>query len=229
MDTDDKKEDKVDRDRRNFLRNTVVASAVIAVAGAAAVAKSLNTTQSTAAAFPTILITDANTGQVANVNTLTVNEPILFYYPLEQIEPNLLIKLGQPAQGGIGPDGDIVAFSDVCQHLGCYPGFVAKGGSPPCNKSYVASGPIFYCCCHGSKYDLLNNATIIQPSPAPCPVPAVMMDVDDQGNIYAIGMGPPTIKGHGTQCGTDVSADLEGGTIVSATSSSSTSTSQETS
>jgi len=222
LDKDDKNGEKVDNERRNFLRNTVVASAIIAAVGAAAVVKSINTTQSTAAtSFPTILVVDANTGQVANVNTLTPNVPLLFYYPLEQIEPNILVKLGQKAQFGVGPDGDIVAFSDVCQHLGCNPGFVAAGSAPPCDPSYTASGPIMYCCCHGSKYDLLNNASVIQPSPAPRAVPRVILSVDEQGDIYATGMGPPTIFGHGTPGGSDVSADLQGGIVVSESSSTS--------
>jgi arsenite oxidase small subunit len=219
----DKKDEKVDKDRRNFLKTTVVASAIIAAAGAAAVVQSINATEgSTATSFPSILVVDANTGQVANVNTLTDNVPLLFYYPLEQVEPNILVKLGQPAENGIGPDGDIIAFSDVCQHLGCNPGFVATGGSPPCNSGYVASGPIMYCCCHGSKYDLLKNAAVIQPSPAPRPVPRVILDVDSSGNIYATGMGPPTIFGHGTPGSSDVTADLQGG-VLDSTSSTSTS------
>lgn len=220
-----KDEEKVDGDRRNFLKTAVVASAVIAVAGAAAAVQSVNSGQGAAATtFPVIEVVDFNTGAVANVNTLQVNSPVLFYYPLEQIEPNLLIKLGEAAENGIGPDQDIVAFSDVCQHLGCNPGFVATGGSPPCNPSYVASGPIFYCCCHGSKYNLLKNAEVIQPSPAPRPVPRVLLQTDSAGNIYAYGMGPPTIFGHGVAGSTDVTADLSGGILVS-----SSSTSQETS
>jgi arsenite oxidase small subunit len=222
LDKDVKDEEKVDSDRRNFLKTTVVASAIIAAAGAAAVVKSINSAETTSGTtFPKIQVVDANSGQVANVNTLELNVPLLFYYPLEQIEPNILVRVGQKAQNGVGPDGDIVAFSDVCQHLGCYPGFVATGESPPCNSSYIASGPIFYCCCHGSKYDLLNNAAVIQPSPAPYPEPRVILEVDEDGNIYATGMGPPTIEGHGVPGSTDVSADLQGGTVVSSNSVSS--------
>jgi arsenite oxidase small subunit len=221
LDQDEKKAEKVDNERRNFLKTTVVASAIVAVVGAAAVVKSINTAETTSAlTFPTIQVVDANTGQVANVNTLTPNVPLLFYYPLEQIEPNILVKLGQKAANGIGPDGDIVAFSDVCQHLGCYPGYVPVGGSPTCNSGYTATVPMFYCCCHGSKYDLTNDAAVIQPSPAPRAVPRVILDVDDEGNIYATGMGPPTIFGHGTPGSTDVTADLQGGTVVAATSTS---------
>ncbi len=214
--------EKVDNERRNFLKTTVVASAINAAAGAASVVKSINTSEANSGTtFPKIQVVDANSGQVANVNTLTPDVPLLFYYPLEQVEPNILVKLGQAAQNGIGPDGDIVAFSDICQHVGCYPGYVASGHSPSCNHSYTASGPIMYCCCHGSKYDLLKNAAVIQPSPAARPVPRVILEVDGDGNIYATGMGPPTIFGHGTPGSTDVTADLQGGILVSTSSSTS--------
>ncbi len=216
MDQGDKKDEKLDRDRRNFLRNTVVASAVIAAVGAAAVLKSVNPPPSTTAAptsFPRVLIVDVKSGQVANVNTLTDNLPITFNYPLEEVQPNILVKVGQKAEGGIGPDGDIVAFSDVCQHLGCNPVYVPAGGSPAYPVGYVAKGPEFVCPCHGSKYDLLNNAAVIEPSPTPRAVPPVMLDIDDDGNIYAVGMGPPTVYGWGTPGSSDVTADLVGGTL----------------
>ncbi len=34
-----------------------------------------------------------------------------FEYPQEG-QTNFLVKLGRPAAGGVGPDGDVVAFSD---------------------------------------------------------------------------------------------------------------------
>jgi arsenite oxidase small subunit len=213
-----KDEKKVDENRRNFLKATVVASAALAVGGMAAIAKSAgetggDTTSTTAqTAFPRFLIADISSGQVANVNTLQVNQPLTYYYPLGD-EPNFIMKLGLAVQDGIGPDGDIVSFSDVCQHLGCNPGFVYKGGPPPfCNSSYVAKGPVMYCCCHGSIYDLTEDAKVIG-GPAPRPVPRVILDIDSSGNIYAIGMEPPTIYGHNT--GSDnVSYDLQGGKPV---------------
>ena len=41
-----------------------------------------------------------------------MNQPITFNYPLDD-EPNIMVKLGQKAEGGVGPDGDIVAFSQI--------------------------------------------------------------------------------------------------------------------
>jgi arsenite oxidase small subunit len=158
---------------------------------------------SAAATFPKVLVT--------NVGSLQVNKPVTFNYPLDD-EPSILVKVGQKAAGGVGPDGDIVAFSNICQHLGCVYGFQAPGTSPPCSTSFVAKGPMGYCCCHGSQYDFLNGAAVIG-GPAPRPVPAVKLEVDSTGNIYAIGMDPPAIFGHNTGSN-DVSNDLQGGTLV---------------
>jgi len=148
---------------------------------------------------------------VATVDSLQVNMPVGFNYPLDS-EPSILVKVGKKAVGGVGPDGDIVAFSNVCQHLGCIYGFQAPGTSPPCNTTFVATGPMGYCCCHGSQYDFLNGAAVIG-GPAPRPVPMVMLEVDSSGNIYATGMSPPAIFGHNTGSG-DVTADLQGGNLV---------------
>lgn len=147
------------------------------------------------------------------MSSLTVNTPVTFNYPLDD-EPNVLVKLGQKAGGGVGPDGDIVAFSTICQHLGCVVGYQAPESSPKCNTSYKAPGPVGYCCCHGSIYDFAEGAKVTG-GPAPRPLPQVTLDFDSPtGDIYAVGMGTPTIFGHDTGS-SDVSADLQGGTLVS--------------
>jgi arsenite oxidase small subunit len=227
LDEGDKKEKEVDDDRRTFLKATVVVSAALAIGGMAAVAKVVGetggdtTTATTQNSFPTFLIADINTGQIANVNTIQVNTPLSYYYPLDN-QPNIIVKLGVAVEDGIGPDSDIISYSDLCQHLGCNPGFVAPGGSPPCNSSYVATEAVMYCCCHGSIYDLGEDAKVIG-GPAPRAVPRVILGIDSTGNIYATGMTPPTVYGFGTAGSDDVSADLVGGTLVSSTSVSLTS------
>jgi len=169
-------------------------------------AKSSTTASSTSSGpFPSI--------KVANISDLTGGKTVTFNYPLEET-PNLLVKLGEKAENGVGPDADIVAFSQICQHLGCIYGFVAAGESPSCDNTYKASGPVGYCCCHGSAYDLANGAKVLG-GPAPRPVPQVILSCDDStGDIYATGMSPPTIFGYHT--GSDnVLYDLQGGTPVS--------------
>jgi arsenite oxidase small subunit len=155
--------------------------------------------------------------KVTNVKSLENLKPVSFNYPLDNT-PNLLVKLSAKAENGVGPDGDIVAFSDICQHLGCFYAFQPPGSSPPCDAAYTASSAVAYCCCHGSVYDFLHNANVLS-GPAPRPVPRVMLEYDDaSGDIYVVGMAPPNIYGHGPPGVTDpaqvLKYDLEGGQIV---------------
>ena len=198
--------------KRNFLKFAMTFSTLLAVGGIAAVLKSITnpgpSTAGTAASsgsrqFPRV--------RVAQLNDLTIGQPIVFNYPLDN-EPNILVKLGTKAEGGVGPNEDIVAFSSICQHLGCIYGFQAPGSSPACNQAYRADRPVGYCCCHGSVYDFVNKAIVIS-GPSSRPQPQVLLDVDVSGNIFATGMGPPTIFGHNTGSN-DVSGDLQGGIPV---------------
>ncbi|MDE1858478.1 MAG: Rieske 2Fe-2S domain-containing protein [Thaumarchaeota archaeon] len=201
-------EDK-DESRRDFLKTAAAISGVLAVAGIASVMKSVvipSVPGPTQTGFPRV--------KVSSLGELSTGKVVIFNYPLDN-EPNILVKLGQKASGGVGPDGDIVAFSQICQHLGCIWGYVAPGASPSVNPSYVAAQPAGYCPCHGSVYDLSQGAKVIG-GPSPRPQPQVQLDVDGSGNIYAVGMGPPAVFGHGTGS-SDVSNDLQGGSLVTST------------
>jgi arsenite oxidase small subunit len=237
--TDAQSEDG-DETRRRFLKLSLVFGLALAIGGIASVARSLFSPSSPEPGPPppttqtvTQTVTVGSTGSsttgesetssstssspfprvmVANITDLSGGKTVVFNYPLEET-PNVLAKLGAKAEGGVGPDGDIVAFSTLCQHLGCVVGYVPTGGSPLCNSGYKASGPVGYCCCHGSVYDFANGANVIAP-PAPRPLPQVTLEFDSStGNIYAVGMGPPTIFGHNTGSN-DVLDDLQGGTPV---------------
>src|SRR5580700_10121213 len=163
MDSVEGKRKDLDKDRRTFLKATVVASAALAVGGIAALSKTITTpgeaqaSSTTAVTFPRVQVKDITSGLPATVDNLVTNVSLNFYYPLDN-EANIIVKLGVAVPNGVGPDGDIIAYSDICQHLGCNPGFVPAGSSPPCNPSYSAKGPEMYCCCHGSIYDMADNA-----------------------------------------------------------------------
>ena len=199
----------VDENRRGFLKVAVTVSALFAVGGIAAVTKSITEQAGAASQTPP---TQFPKVKIANVSDLQTSTAVFFNYPLDN-ESNILVKLGVKAADGVGPDSDIVAFSQVCQHLGCLYNFQPPGSSPPCNASYKATTPVGYCCCHGSIYDFTDDAKVIG-GPAPRPQPRVILEVDSSGAIYATGMTPPAIFGHNTGSN-DVSNDLQGGTLVS--------------
>lgn len=202
---------KPDEKKRDFLKLAMTFSALLLVGGIAAIAKAITNpalagkNRGTApGAFPRV--------KIASMNDLETNQPVVFNYPLDN-EPNVLVKLGQRADGGVGPNGDIVAFSALCQHLGCLYAFQPTGTTPKCNSSFKADGPVGYCCCHGSVFDFLHGANV-QSGPSPRPQPQVVLEVDESGNIFATGMTPPAIFGHNTGSN-DVSSDLQGGNPVS--------------
>jgi Rieske Fe-S protein len=134
----------------------------------------------------------------------------LFNYPLEN-EPNFLFNL-YPANGlapspsnpgaanvpgGIGDNGSIVAFSAICQHLGCPAPALSFYPPGTCSKTFGALSFYVHCSCHGSTYDVTNAASNLT-GPATLPLPQVVLEADASGNIYATGMTPssPPVNGH---------------------------------
>jgi arsenite oxidase small subunit len=178
------------------MTGTTTVTATTTVPGPTTTETSTETTTETSSAaasgFPTL--------KVANVSDVTANTPISFNYPLAD-EPNILVKLGQTAQGGVGPDSDIVAFSMICQHEGCNPAYHV---TDPYGQS---AGPVAVCPCHDSVYDLVNRGAVLS-GPAPLPIPQVLLSIDANGDIYAYAISLPVIYGHGS--GDDINADLQG-------------------
>jgi arsenite oxidase small subunit len=117
--------------RRQFLRGSGVAAAG-AVAGTVAAAEPAR------AAFPPARVSyPAN--RLANLADLKVNEPLDISYP-DADSPGVLLKLGQAAEGGVGPDRDIVGFSTLCPHKGY-------------GLLYDPSDRVFNCPGHFSRFD----------------------------------------------------------------------------
>jgi arsenite oxidase small subunit len=209
---DESAEQKEKGKRREFLKLVAAGGGALAIIAMAGTIRSIGfmPKPTATASWPRLKVT--------NINDLQLLIPFHFNYPLMNT-PNLLVKLGVKAKNGIGPEEDIVAFSDICQHLGCFYGFVPPDGSPPCNSGYKAPEANGYCCCHGSIYDFVDGAKVIG-GPAPRPVPQVQLELDQAtGDIYAVSMGPPTIFGHGPPGTTKpelvLQYDTSGGTLVS--------------
>jgi Rieske Fe-S protein len=132
-------EDEIqDKSRRTFLKAMIVLSAGAAVAGVLKEGLSNLVTPSVGlTSFPSLLIVDTSGKPIIADNIpVSTSVPFLFDYPLSN-DPNFLLNLGKsipstkvsiPATGGtynspagVGPNNSIVAFSAICQHLGCTP------------------------------------------------------------------------------------------------------------
>lgn len=68
---------------------------------------------------------------VAEAKSLKKGEPAQFNYP-DESSPCILLKVGERVPGGIGPDGDIVAYSTICTHQGCLVGYDVKTATIKC-------------------------------------------------------------------------------------------------
>jgi arsenite oxidase small subunit len=154
--------------------------------------------------------------KVVNISSLQELKAWTFNYPLVDT-PNLLVKLGTTAPNGVGPNGDVVAYSMICQHLGVLFGFYPTGALPPCYNAPRALVHEGYCCAHGGHYDFTDGARVIG-GPPPRPVPPVKLEYDDAtGDVFAVAMGDPSIYGKGTPGTTGsqvLQVDLQGGEIV---------------
>ncbi|MFP3160847.1 MAG: Rieske 2Fe-2S domain-containing protein [Vulcanisaeta sp.] len=234
--------------RRNFLRALVLVSGAAVVLGMLRGLEYLVPPEVGVSSFPRLLLV-AEDGTPIKASKLPVNaQPTiaLFPYPLNN-EPNFLLNLGdennQPIEippttvmipqngvtyefpGGVGPNKSIVAFSAICQHLGCE--FPELTFYPPGYKAITALGPrdrVLHCSCHGSNYDPYRGGAVVT-GPTVRPLPAVVLEWDSSTDeLYAVEMIGPVIYGHpgyNTPTPTLIknpTGDLQGGTPISGSS-----------
>lgn len=154
----------VDIGRRQFLRGGAMAAAGAATA-------TVLPGQSAKAAPANALI-DYPSNKLGNVADLKVNEPLDIEYP-DGNSPGVLLKLGQPVEDGVGPDGDIVAYSTLCPHRGWL-------------LAYDTKDRTFNCPGHFSRFDCEAGGQQIW-GHATQNLPQFTLRVDDKGDIYAEG------------------------------------------
>ncbi len=90
--------------------------------------------------------------KIGSLKSLKVDKPVSFKYPDKGKFSNcILVKLGTPAGGGVGPGKDVVAFNSFCTH---------QGGN--LKDMYKAAdkvlGPCEY---HLSTFDLTRHGIIV--------------------------------------------------------------------
>jgi len=113
--------------------------------------------------------------RVASVDDIDVGDTVEFEYPLDGAG-NFLTRLAEDADAGVGPDGGIVAFSNLCTHMGC-----AVSGNVDAGRG--TAGP---CPCHYTSFDLAKGGLVVV-GPATTDLPQVRLDVED-GDVFATGM-----------------------------------------
>ena len=154
----------VDAGRRQFLRGGMV-GAVGAAASTVLPAQQAQARSLARVEYP------AN--RLANVADLVVNDPVDIAYP-DADSPGVLLKLGQAVEGGVGPDGDIVAFSVLCPHKGWM-------------LSYSAEDRTLNCPGHHSRFDAEAGGQQVW-GHATHNLPQFVLRVDDKGDIHAEGV-----------------------------------------
>ena len=202
---------EVDETKRNLIKLLAIAG-VVGAAGGGLVGGALQYAQPPVVgttSFPAVQLLDVDGAPLtatkvnAEYNAMT-SELHLFTYPLTN-EPNFFLNLapatpGGPGAtnvlGGVGPTKSIVAFSAICQHLGCPapaisyypPGTCSQTFKTPTNSNLSL---YIHCSCHGSTYDVTNGAANLT-GPAILPLPQVTLEWKDPStggddSIWAIG------------------------------------------
>ncbi len=112
---------------------------------------------------------------IGSLSKLNTGEPVDFSYPEDALNSNaMLVKLGQRAGGGIGPDEDIVAFNKICTHM---------GGDVAYNHDHRVAGP---CPEHLTTFDLTRHGMVVA-GHATAPLPQIVLELEDD-QIFASGV-----------------------------------------
>ncbi len=239
------KEGKVDQKRRDLMKSIGLSMGALALGGISAFNYLIPTTRQLPVmkSYPVAVLVDPEgnpitSSQIPEASPESTTYPIIvFNYPLQD-EPNILLKLkGVTIPGGAGPNGNIIALSGICQHLGCTVPllmYFPHGHIPfeaeliGYNSSNWPEYGLLYCKCHGSQYNPLQGVhNLYNSGPAPSPanhsLPMVSLYVDpDDDFIYAMGMNPESavIRTHiwepnGQVHGPEVEEEnLSGGTVL---------------
>lgn len=150
-------------DRRDFLFATGASLVALAVPG-------FGVAQGRVARYPR--------KKVALLGRLRRGVPVEFRYPWDHANcGTVLLKLGQEAGGGIGPDKDVVAFNGLCPHM---------GWAIPARKFFAEPGVAGPCPGHWTTFDLTRHGMVVS-GHATQGLPQVVLELDGD-DILAVGV-----------------------------------------
>ncbi|MBT4522142.1 MAG: arsenate reductase (azurin) small subunit [Halieaceae bacterium] len=113
--------------------------------------------------------------RVGSLSELVDDKPINIRFP-DRKSRCVLVKLGVPAGGGVGPGEDIVAFSTACPHMGT-PLLGAY------NAKHKGMGP---CRSHLTRFDLTRYGIVVS-GHATESLPQILLEIEGD-DIYATGI-----------------------------------------
>lgn len=155
-----------DVSRRGFLRAGGSAAAAAAALAAGVGQAAAHSTLETTLPYPRT--------RVGNLKQLQTGTPVSFAYP-DAASQGFLLKLGEEALEGIGPDRDVVAYSVMCTHKGC-------------PVSYNAADKLLVCPCHFSTFDPAKDGMMVI-GQATERLPRIELALDAaSGDIFAVGI-----------------------------------------
>lgn len=125
--------------RRNFLKLGGGVAAGIAVTGITSAQEIPTEIGRVTLPYPVKAIVEAK--------SLKDHIPVHFNYP-DESSPCVLLKMGEQVPGGVGPNGDIVAYSAICTHQGCL-------------VAYDTQATTFKCPCHFSIFDPARTGQVV--------------------------------------------------------------------
>lgn len=109
---------------------------------------------------------------IAPLAELEAGAEVMFEYPDDE-SPAILLRLDGPAEGGIGPDSSVVAYSLLCTHKGCPVQFRPERG-------------MLICPCHWSSFDAAKAGRLVI-GQATESLPQITLRVQD-GTVQATGV-----------------------------------------
>ncbi|RME57928.1 MAG: arsenate reductase (azurin) small subunit [Caldilineae bacterium] len=156
--------------RRNFLK---ISGVLAAGAGIAATAPG-GAAEAQETAPINVVLPYPEVDLSVESESLDVGAPVYFNYP-DDDSPCMMFKMGEAVPGGVGPDGDIVAYSILCTHQGC-----------PLN--WDAETSTLKCPCHYSMFDAELSGKLIMGS-ATVDLPQIELSYNEEdGSITAVGV-----------------------------------------
>lgn len=152
--------------RRQFLLHGGTAVSVVALASLPGLSLA-NALQAVKADYARV--------RVGALSKLKTGEPREFVYPFPDVN-NILVKLGTPAGGGVGPDNDVVAFNLQCTHMGGPLTGTYK-------KLHQILGP---CPLHLTTFDLSRHGMVVS-GHATESLPQIVLETEGDA-VYAVGV-----------------------------------------